>query len=176
MLNADARLVDVVLGVLPLFADNATHVCVVIPDEQSDYIGKWIESVRKVMADRKDPVTFSESEKFSIITMSSQMYAFSTVLGALVQSSVLRDIMPFAVVVDLVDALQGPPGLLPFVLCIWCTHTQIPKAKRTAHVYAQTHSSPVTLVNIPTHTPLPSTHAHTHAHAYTQTHTHTLTD
>jgi hypothetical protein len=90
-------------------ADNATHVCVVIPDSQSDYVGKWIEDVRKVMASRIDPQTFSDTEKFTIITKSSQLFAFSTALGALVQSSVLHDAIPFCVVVDLIEAFRGRP-------------------------------------------------------------------
>ena len=115
---ADQDLVDVVLRVLPFLADNATHVCVVIPSQYSAYVQNWITEVRANMAERDSlgvaggHVEFTNREKKRINLASSKMFAFSTALGGLVRHSVNNSRLLFGAVVDLVQAFQGPVKII----------------------------------------------------------------
>ena len=137
--NADEALVDVVLAILPLLADNATHVCVIIPNNESAYIGDWIQYVREILVNSsvEAPSIVTASDKSKIIAKSSHMFAFNTALGALVRYSVLQNGLPISAVVDLVEALHGPSPHL--VLCSMVhphTHIHIHTLKNMPIIHA----------------------------------------
>jgi hypothetical protein len=104
--TADKELVDALLKVLPLISDNATHVCAVIPFSCNDYIAKWINQVREIVAGQ-DVAELTEAQTFTTLSASSKMFQFSTALGGLIRHSVTRSGLPLNVVVDFVAALYG---------------------------------------------------------------------
>jgi len=104
--TADKELVDALLKVLPLISDNATHVCAVIPFSCNDYIAKWIDEVREIVAGQ-DGAELTEAQTFTTLSASSKMFQFSTALGGLIRHSVTRPGLPLNVVVDFVAALYG---------------------------------------------------------------------